>query len=118
MRKRWCCRPDTTRADFGAGNDPFSSLVSLSSSLPAGGPPIRDTVMQMSPTVSIAVLHIVAVRDFSSESPALSPGRSLLPALILKDYVDSIKPALFHEDRPMVDLHLGGHSSFGNCDHN
>ena len=27
MRKRWCRRPETTRADFGTGSGPLSSLV-------------------------------------------------------------------------------------------
>ena len=43
MHKRWCRRPETTRADFGTGHGPFSSLVSLSSSLPAGWPCTRAT---------------------------------------------------------------------------
>ena len=43
MRKRRCRRPDTTSADFGTGSGPFSSLVSLCSSLPAGWPCTRAT---------------------------------------------------------------------------
>ena len=43
IRNRCCCRPDTTRADFGTGRGPLSSLVSLSSSLPAGWPCTRST---------------------------------------------------------------------------
>ena len=43
MRKRWCRRPGATRADFGTGSDPLSSLDSLPSSLPAGWPCTRAT---------------------------------------------------------------------------
>ena len=43
MRRRWCRRPETTRADFGTGVGSFSSLVSLSSSLTAGWPRTRAT---------------------------------------------------------------------------
>ena len=43
MRKRWCRRPDTARADFGTGCGTFSSLVSLSSSSPSGWPCTRAT---------------------------------------------------------------------------
>ena len=43
VRRRWCHRPEMARANFGTSSGPVSSLVLLSTSLPADWPQFRAT---------------------------------------------------------------------------
>ena len=73
-----------------------------------------------------ATVHVVSRDRADSSSHSLQSSETLYPidagstvtCLVHgQELVDSMKPALVHEDRPIVDPCLGRHSSFGSCDH-
>ena len=70
MRRRWCRRPDSTRADIGTSNGSLSALVLLSSSLSAGWRRNRATTRASFSTLG-------NLSNFSDKPPLLALGIGL-----------------------------------------
>ena len=71
----------------------------------------RDTAESLPMTSSLHFLQ-------SSETThPIDTGSTVTLLVYGQELVDSLKPALVHEDRPIADSCLIRHSSFGSCDH-
>ena len=66
---------------------------------------------------SPSLVSVLRFLESSETSHSIDAGHTVTCLVHDQDLVDSLKPALVHDDRPIADSCLGRHSSLGNCDH-